>query len=91
MFYVYVLQNKKNDDLYTGFTSDLKRRITEHNQGKNFSTKFGKPWSLIYYEACLHKDDAMRREKYLKTSQGKRLLKRRLKEFLYGQRKIFTS
>jgi len=88
MFYVYVLQSEKNGELYTGFTSDLKRRLSEHNQGLNFSTKRYAPWKLIYYEACLKESDARRREKYLKTTQGSRLLKRRIKDYLYGYRKI---
>lgn len=87
MFYVYVLSNEKNDNLYTGFTKDLKNRLKEHNRGLNFSTKPFMPWTLIYYEACLNEKDAMRRERYLKTSQGERLLKRRLKEYVYEQRR----
>lgn len=57
-----------NGDLYTGFTNDLKKRLKEHNQGLNFSTKRYMPWKIIYYEACLDKDDAVRRERYLKTT-----------------------
>jgi putative endonuclease len=49
--------------------------VEEHNQGLNESTKHAVPWRLIYYEACPAKSDAIRREKYLKTTQGKRLLK----------------
>ncbi len=86
MFYVYLLQSAKNGELYIGQTSDLKRRIVEHNQGLNLSTKRYKPWRIVYYEACLDKEDSLRREGYLKTSQGGRLLKRRLKEFLYKQK-----
>ena len=77
MFYVYVLKNE-NDKLYIGYTSDLKKRLIEHNQGLNFSTKHSLPWKIIYYEACLNQTDAKRREQYLKTTQGGRLLKRRL-------------
>ena len=54
-----------------------------HNQGLSPSTKRYKPWKLIHYEAYLNKEDAIRREQYLKTSQGMRLLKRMLKEYLY--------
>ena len=85
MFYVYVLQSHKEHNPYIGFTADLKKRFTEHNRGRNTSTKRGMPWTLIYYEACLHQRDALRREKYLKTSQGGRLLKRRLKEYFYAR------
>ena len=88
MFYTYVLQSEKNKEIYIGFTSDLKNRLLEHNQGLNFSTKRYMPWKLIYYEACLEESDARRREKYLKTTQGGRLLKRRIKDSLYYDRKI---
>src|SRR3989344_3867600 len=91
MFYTYVLQNDKNGQMYVGYTSDLKRRLSEHNQGLNFSTKRYKPWKLVYYEACVEKSDAERREKYLKTTQGGRLLKMRIKDYFYKGRKNLTS
>jgi len=88
MFYVYLIKSKKfPEQLYIGYTAVLKKRLTEHNQGLTFSTKRYKPWELIYYEACLEEDDAKRREKYFKTTQGKRLLKTRLKSYFYGKRK----
>lgn len=88
MFYVYIIESIKTSDLYIGYTQDLIRRLKEHNQGLNFSTKLDKPWKCIYYEACLNEKDAKRRENYFKTNQGRRLLKRRLKEFFYLKRKI---
>ena len=83
--YVYILQ-AKDDSLYIGYTLDLRKRLLEHNRKLNFSTKFKSPWQLIHYEAYLNKQDARRREKYLKTSQGARLLKRTLKEYLYARK-----
>ncbi len=80
MFYVYVLQNKQGK-LYTGATSDIQKRILEHNSGKNKSTKYGGPWKLIYCEICIIRKDAFAREKYLKSGMGKRYLKNRLKFF----------
>ncbi|MFA5651926.1 MAG: GIY-YIG nuclease family protein [Candidatus Paceibacterota bacterium] len=91
MLYVYILQSKiKNDQLYIGYTKDLRRRLVEHNQKLNFSTKPYTPWKLIYYEACLDKDDAERRESYLKTSQGRRLIRRRIKEYLFKQKNLIS-
>lgn len=88
MFHVYCLYSKAYGELYTGFTVDLRRRLVEHNRGLNFSTRRYLPWKLIYYEACLNERDARRREKYLKTSQGRRMMKARLKEYFFEQRKI---
>lgn len=85
MLYVYVLENL-GEDLYIGYTASLSKRLQEHNRKTNFSTSHNGPWKLIYYEACLNEKDAKRREKYFKTGQGRRLLKRRLKEYFYSQR-----
>ncbi len=84
--YVYVVQSLKDSQLYIGYTTDLIRRIKEHNRGLNRSTRPYLPWKLVYCEACLDLRDAKRREGYLKTNQGARLLKRRIKEYLYKQR-----
>ena len=82
MFYVYVIQSRKNNKWYTGKTNDLRKRFKQHNEGKSTWTKGRGPWDLIYYEACLNEEDAQTREKYLKTGMGKRYLKNRLKRFL---------
>ena len=82
MHYVYILQSlKKPDWLYKGSTSDLKRRFKEHNAGKNFSTAPHAPFKLIFYEAYALKSDAEAREKYLKTSMGKRVIKKQLNNY----------
>ena len=83
MFYTYILQSKKNGNLYTGYTADLRKRFREHNEGKSGYTKSRGPYSLIYYESCLNEEDAKSRELYLKTGKGKRYLKYRLKHFLF--------
>lgn len=83
MYYVYILQSSKRRNwLYKGSTSDLKKRLTEHNAGKNFSTAPYTPFRLIYYEAYLLKKDAEARERYLKTSMGMRVIKKQLSNYL---------
>ncbi|MFH1456589.1 MAG: GIY-YIG nuclease family protein [Patescibacteria group bacterium] len=82
MFYVYLLISKKDNKWYTGFSSDLRKHLNEHNLGKVFSTKGRGTFELIYYEACIDKKDAQAREKYLKSGPGKRYLKNRLRRFL---------
>ena len=83
-FYVYVLQSKRSDKLYIEYTSNLIRRVKEHNLGLNQSTKLGRSWTLIYYEACRNRDDAKRREQYCKTSKGRMMVKLRVKEYLHN-------
>jgi putative endonuclease len=83
MSYVYILESVKNDSLYIGYTSDLKKRFKEHNNGLNTSTRYNRPRKLIYYEACLNKKDAERRENYFKTTSGRRAFKLRLREHFY--------
>ena len=80
--YVYVLLSEKDDEMYIGYTIDLKRRFQEHNAKKNFSTKGRTPFILIYAETGLNEEDAKRRERYLKTTQGRRFLKLRLRKYL---------
>lgn len=84
--YIYLLESLKFNELYIGYTTDLRKRIEEHNRGLNLSTKPYIPWRLIYYEAYKNEKDAKRREGYLKTNQGGRLLKRMLKEYFYSKR-----
>ena len=81
MFYVYILI-LSNKQLYTGYTSDLKRRVKEHKCGKVKFTSKRLPVKLIYYEAYISQIDARKREKYLKTSDGKAQIKIMLKDFL---------
>ncbi len=78
MFYTYVLKSAKDKELYIGFTDNLKVRLQQHNKGLVFSTKSRIPLILVYYEACLSKEKAIKREKSLKTGFGRAYLKNRL-------------
>ena len=84
MYYTYVLQSKKDDKFYVGFTKDLKLRFDRHSEGKVESTRDRRPLHLIYYEACINQEDATNREKYLKSYHGRMFLKNRLKSYLTG-------
>lgn len=85
-YYLYILQSLKDGKFYTGITRDLRKRVKEHNSGKNISTKHRRPFRLIYYEAYFLRSDAEARERYLKTSMGKRVLKKQLANFLKTQK-----
>ncbi len=80
-FYVYVLESLKDSKRYIGYTINLKKRIKEHQNSKSFSTKPRLPIKLIYFEDCLDEVDAKRREQYLRTTQGRRFLGLRLKNY----------
>jgi len=84
MYYTYVLISKKDGKKYVGYTQNLKLRFEQHGKGQVESTKHRRPLKLIYYEACLKKEDAMRREKYLKTHYGNMFMKKRLKSYFTG-------
>jgi len=81
MYYIYILK-LNNNKLYTGYSDNIKRRIKEHQSGKVITTSKYLPVKLIHYEAYLLKSDALRREKFLKTSDGKHFLKQQLSDFL---------
>jgi putative endonuclease len=80
-YYVYVLLSVKDNQFYTGYTADLKNRLNEHQSGKVHSTKYRLPLQLIYFEGCLNQQDATRREKYLKSGNGKIYLRSRMRLF----------
>lgn len=83
MYYIYILQSLKDANFYVDYTNNPKRRLEQHNKGKIISTKYRRPFRIIYYEACLNRDDALHREKYLKTTYGKKFLKNRLKHYFH--------
>jgi len=77
-FIVYVLASEKDSSWYIGYTSNLEKRINEHNSGKTITTSRKIPWKVIYCEVAFNKQDAIAREKYLKSGMGRRYLKNRL-------------
>jgi len=81
-YYTYVLKSKKDSKFYIGWTNNLKKRFKKHCDGKVEATSNRRPLSLIYYEVCLNKEKAIKREKYFKTGFGRRFLKGRLENYL---------
>lgn len=79
MFFVYILKSKKDNNLYIGYTSDLRKRLKEHNSGLVGSTKDRIPFYLVYYEAYAVQQDATTREHNLKLrAKALRQLKKRI-------------
>ncbi|TSC58571.1 MAG: putative endonuclease [Candidatus Peregrinibacteria bacterium Greene0416_19] len=75
MHFVYILRSDKDGELYTGYTTNIRQRVTDHNRGHVPSTARRVPLHLIFFECYSNKDDAVRREMYLKTSAGKKAIK----------------
>ena len=75
---MYVLGSEKDGSWYIGYTSDLDKRLKEHNSGRTTTTSRKIPWKIIYYEVAFNQQDAIAREKYLKSGMGRRYLKNRL-------------
>jgi putative endonuclease len=80
MYYVYILQSERDKDLYIGRTADLKRRYSEHQTGRVESTKYRLPMKLLCYEAYNTKEEAARREEFLKSSDGRKDIRKRIVE-----------
>lgn len=78
MHYTYILFSEKHNFKYIGSTVDLRKRVQQHNGGKVKTTKARGPWKLIYYEAYQTKELARKAELFYKSSQGRRLLKKKL-------------
>jgi putative endonuclease len=83
MFYVYLLESKKDNDLYIGFTNNLEQRIKQHNKALVPSTKLRRPFELVYFEGYKSEKDARHREQNLKLrSRAFAQLKRRIVDSL---------
>ena len=79
MFFVYILQSVLNGRFYIGYSESPERRLAEHNAGKVKSTKAYLPWEMVYIEEFESRDEAVKREKYLKSGIGRQFLKEKLK------------
>ncbi len=75
MFYAYVLLSLKKEIYYKGSTENLAARIQQHNDGLVAFTSKYRPWKLVYYEIFSTRAEAMKREKFFKSGQGREWLK----------------
>ena len=73
-YYVYILQSRKNNKFYIGFSDDVERRLSQHNVGRNKSTKSGTPWEIKYLEEFDDRKKAMNREKEIKDKKSKKYI-----------------
>jgi putative endonuclease len=74
-YFVYALSSLKRKYIYFGLTKNVEKMTTQHNSGKEKTTKSYSPFQLIYTEKCSDRKSARAREKYLKSGCGKEFLK----------------
>ncbi len=84
VYYVYLLKSLKKERVYVGYSGDLRVRVEAHNLGKVRSTKYYRPWRLVYYESYLNQHDATKREKQLKLHAAKEVLLKQIATSLDG-------
>ena len=84
MFFVYVLLSKKDKSFYVGKTDDIVRRMKEHKQGKVKSTKHRRPFIILFYEGYFLKKIVSKRERFLKSSDGRKDIRKRFDSFEEG-------
>ena len=87
MYYVYILFSDTQSRFYIGYTKDIARRVQEHKGKSNHTTARYKSLRLLFYEAFVNGSDARRREKYFKTTKGKKALRLILRDTLDVQNK----
>lgn len=87
-YYVYILLSLRDHGLYIGFTTDLKRRLTQHSKSQVTATKLRVPLKLIHYEYFIDKADAKAREEFLKSGYGRVQLQEFLKRTFRNKRLI---
>jgi len=72
---MYILRSLIDNGHYTGFTNNIDRRLIQHNNGKNYSTKIRRPWILIHVEFAENRVEARKLEKYFKSGSGREIIK----------------
>ncbi len=78
MWHVYILKSTKNQKFYIGCSNNYQRRLAEHNNGENFSTKNGRPWNVVRVESFENQNGAYLREKQIKSYKGGNAFKKLL-------------
>ena len=79
MFYAYVIKSDTSDYFYKGHCEDLEIRLKQHNSGMTISIKPYLPFKIVYFEEFATKEEAIKRERYLKSAAGRRFLKKFIK------------
>lgn len=80
MYFVYVLKSEIDNKLYYGLTTNLEKRLAEHNAGKVRSTKPRRPFKIVYYEKVESLMEARNKERYFKSGFGRKYIVNRIKQ-----------
>jgi putative endonuclease len=86
-YFVYAIYNKKHDKIYIGQTKDLINRLKLHNDkmfSKGYTARFDGEWVVVYNEKCASRADALKREKQLKSYQGRLFVKKIIQKEIYN-------
>jgi putative endonuclease len=70
-YFIYILKSESTGSSYVGHTSNLEKRLVEHNYGKSLSTRGKRPWRLVYNEEYATRSEAVSRERYFKSVKGR--------------------
>jgi len=70
-YFIYVLKSETTDSSYVGHTSNLEKRLVEHNNAKSLSTRGKRPWRLVHKEEYATRSEAVSRERYFKSAKGR--------------------
>jgi len=81
VYYVYILQSVKDGKFYTGYTADLEKRLHDHNRGNTRSLRNRRPLKLVYIEAFNSKTEALKKERLLKSIDGRKIRKSLIENF----------
>jgi putative endonuclease len=73
-YYTYILYSKSINKYYTGYTSDIEKRLERHNAGWGTYSSRGIPWELVYYEKYDTKSEAIKREKEIKNKKSRKYI-----------------
>jgi putative endonuclease len=80
-FTVYILQSQQDGSFYIGYTTDLHRRLSEHNSGESGYTSGKMPWKVVYSEKCETKTAVIKREKFLKNQRNRAFYEKLIRNY----------
>ncbi|MBI1343256.1 MAG: GIY-YIG nuclease family protein [Terrimonas sp.] len=77
MYFAYVIKSIDHDYYYKGHCREIEKRLLQHNSGMTESIRPYIPFKIVYFETFDTEEEAIKREKYFKSSAGRRFLKKK--------------